>query len=293
MSFTVNAMPPVLINVCLTGMVADRSRNPHLPVSPKEIVADAVRVCELGAQIVHIHARDAKGAPTWDASVYETILKGIRRERPALICCVTTSGRLWSEFERRAEVLQLTGDAKPDMASLTLGSVTFPSGESATAPETVRRLAHVMHCRAIKPELEIFDFDMIEMAKVLQGEGLIERERPYFNLILGNRDSAAASPEVLDAMVSALPANSIWAAAGIGRAQLPMNEAGIARGGAVRVGLEDALYLDSTKTVLATNPLLVERVVRLVAGAGRRLASLEEARRMLALAGGQRSATGS
>jgi 3-keto-5-aminohexanoate cleavage enzyme len=277
------AAPPVLVNVCLTGMVADRSRNPYLPVSPEEIIGDAVRVCDLGAQVVHLHARDERGAPTWSAAIYERIVQGIRRERPALVCCVSTSGRLWSDFERRSEVLHLTGDAKPDMASLTLGSVMFPSGLSATEPDMLRRLAGTMREKAIKPELEIFDISMIVASKVMQQEGLVERDSPYFNLILGNMGSTAAAADDLENMIHALPATSVWAAAGIGRAQLPMNMEGIRHGGAVRVGLEDALYMDSGKSILATNAMLVERIVDLARQEGRRLATPEEVHRLLGL----------
>ncbi len=77
--------PPLLINACLTGMVPTKDKSSHVPVNVEEIVADAVRVADAGAQIVHVHARDDNGQPTWKASVYERIVTGIRHERPALI----------------------------------------------------------------------------------------------------------------------------------------------------------------------------------------------------------------
>ena len=74
--------PPLIINVCLTGMIPTRAQTPHVPLSVDEIIADAVAVYDAGARIVHLHARDAGGLPTPDPLLYEKIITGIRRERP-------------------------------------------------------------------------------------------------------------------------------------------------------------------------------------------------------------------
>ncbi|HXK62480.1 MAG TPA: GNAT family N-acetyltransferase, partial [Acidobacteriota bacterium] len=171
--------PPLVINVCLTGMVPEKKAAPFVPISVEEIVEDAVRVFDAGARVVHVHARDAEGKPTWDARVYERIFRGIRRERPELICCASTSGRLWSDFERRSEVLYLDGPAKPDFASLTLGSLNFINGPSVNSLDTIVRLAETMRERGILPELEVFDVGMIGVAKYLERKGVITG-RKYF-----------------------------------------------------------------------------------------------------------------
>lgn len=274
--------PPLIVNVCLTGMVPSRDKTPYVPLSPEEIVADAVRVCDAGAQIVHIHARDETGAPTWRAEIYERILSGIRRERPGLICGVSTSGRLWSDFGRRAEVLSLDGAAKPDMASLTLGSLNFHSGPSINSIDTVKCLAETMLARGIKAELEAFEIGMIEFAHYLLKQGLVGG-RPYFNLLLGSLGTISATIGNLASMITALPPHAVWSAAGIGVFQLPMNVAAIIAGGGVRVGIEDSIYFDAARTRLATNEALVQRVVRIAENCQRRLATPNEARAWLGL----------
>ncbi|WP_457598851.1 GNAT family N-acetyltransferase [Hydrogenimonas sp.] len=273
---------PLIINVCLTGMTPTKMVNPHVPLSVDEIVEQAIRVCDLGASIVHLHARDEQGVPTPDARYYEKIITAIRREREDLVCCVTTSGRNWSDFERRAEVLHLTGDAKPDMASLTLGSLNFLTGASVNPITTIERLAMTMKERKIKPELEIFDSGMVNLAKYLERHEIIGG-RKYFNILLGNINTAPATIGSLAQLADALPADSLWAAAGLGGFQLPMNAAAIAAGGHVRVGLEDNLFYDYEKEEPATNEMLVERVVEMAKILQRPIATPKKAREMLEL----------
>ncbi|MBK1726201.1 GNAT family N-acetyltransferase [Halorhodospira neutriphila] len=274
--------PPLVINACLTGMVPTRMRTPHVPVSPEEIIADAVQVFEAGARVVHLHARDSEGYPTPDARVYERIIPALRRECPGIVCCVTTSGRHWSDFDRRSEVLELEGDAKPDMASLTLGSLNFNTGASVNTIDMIERLAMRMLERGIKPELEAFDLGMVNLAKYLERNGVIQG-RKYFNLLLGNLNTAPATLTNLATLSGALPDDSAWAAAGLGQFQLPMNMAAIVAGGHVRVGLEDTIHYDYGKRHLATNRALVDRVGRVASEIQRPLAEPSETRQILGL----------
>jgi len=264
-------------------MIPTKKQTPHVPVNPEEIVADCARVFDAGARIVHVHAREEDGRPTWKGEIYERIVSGIRRERPDCLVCVSTSGRNWPEFERRAEVLQLTGDAKPDLASLTLGSLNFPGTASVNAPDTIQQLAAEMQERGIRPELEVFDIGMIGFARFLEKRGVIGG-RKYFNLLLGSLGQAPATIGALAMMLGELPPESSWSGAGIGRFQLPMNAAAIVAGGGVRVGIEDSIHWDAGRTRLATNEELVQRVVRIAEEVGRRVATPAEARDLAGVA---------
>lgn len=254
--------PPLIINVALTGMVPTKTMTPYVPVSIDEIVEDAIRVHDAGASIVHLHARDKDGYPVSSARYYEQLITAIKRERPNLICCATTSGRGGTSFEERSEVLHLTGEGKPDMASLTLGSLNFLSGASINSLDTIQRLALLMKEKNIKPEMEIFDSGMVNVAKYLERHNIIEGKK-YFNILLGNLNTASATIKDLAHIYSSLPNESVWAAAGLGNFQLPMNIAAMVAGGNVRVGLEDNIYYDLEQKTLATNQKLVERIVRI------------------------------
>ena len=131
------------------------------------------------------------GQPVYRAEVYGRIIAGIRSFSRDLIVCVSLSGRNFTQFEQRAEPLQLSGDLKPDMGSLTLSSLNFNNVASVNAPDMVQKLASEMKSRGIVPELEAFDAGMINYAKYLQKKGLLKPPH-YFNLLLGNIACAQA-----------------------------------------------------------------------------------------------------
>jgi uncharacterized protein (DUF849 family) len=116
---------PLIINAAITGMVPQRKDSPHVPLSVDEIVADACQCITAGASIVHLHARNPDGSPSYSKHIYADIISKIRAVHPEAIICVSTSGRTFPSFEQRAEVLFLEGTSKPDMASLTLNSLNF------------------------------------------------------------------------------------------------------------------------------------------------------------------------
>ncbi len=268
-----------IINVCLTGMVSTRALNPHVPMTPAEIASDAEACVALGASMVHVHARDEQEAPDWRRQGYQAILDAVRGAVPDVILCVSTSGRLVADLGKR--MAGLGCEPPPEMGSLTLGSLNFLRDVALNSLGTVAALAEAMQARGVRPELEIFDAGMARTAARLVAEGTL-RPPLYANLFLGNVATAAADPFDLAAILHHLPAGTIWSAAGIGRDQLTANALGILFGDGVRVGLEDNLYLDQHRTP-ATNPALVERVVRLGNVLGKRPATIAETRARLGL----------
>jgi len=249
----------LIINFTPTGMIPTKKQTPFVPISPSEIISDVKDACALGITMVHLHVRDADGAPHYDKEIYKTIIDGIREFAPELVICASTSGRIHSELEKRAEVLYLEGDSKPDMASLTLSSLNFNERASLNEPEMIKNLSRIMTERGIAPELEVFDSGMINYAKYLAKKKLISPPF-YFNLILGNIACAQATLLSAGVMVSELPDNSIFSFGGIGNNQLKINSVAISMGYGVRVGIEDNFWYDSERTTKATNQMLLERI---------------------------------
>jgi 3-keto-5-aminohexanoate cleavage enzyme len=273
---------PVIINVAPTGMVPTTADNPNVPVTAEAIAGDCERCFRAGGSIFHLHARDPDESPTYRAEVYREIIRAVKARCPEVIVCVSTSGRTHKELWQRSEVLDLDGSEKPEMASLTLGSMNFPKQASVNDPAMIKSLADKMRERGIMPELEVFDYGMIDYAKYLIERGVL-REPFYFNLLLGSLGTVGATPLNLASLVASLPAGATWAAAGIGRFQFAMNSLAVAMGGNVRIGLEDNLYEDTEKERPATNAGLVERIVRLARAAEREPASPAEARAIIGL----------
>lgn len=276
-------MDPLIVNLAPTGMVPTRADSLHVPLTPDEIARDVAAGVAAGASIVHLHARDEDGRPTWRSDVYADIMRRVRRACPDVIACVSTSGRTFGAFEQRSAVLDLGDDLRPDMASLTLGSMNFPKQASVNEPQMIARLAARMAERGIVPELEVFDLGMLDYARYLIGRGALKPPF-YVNILLGSLGTLGATPLNLALMVQALPSDATWAAAGIGRFQFPMNALAIVTGGHVRVGLEDNLFLDTAKTTPATNAGLVARLVDLARAAGRTVARPGDARGIIGLA---------
>ena len=281
--YPIKPYPPLIINAAITGMLPTAKDSPHVPLSVEQIASEAQAVADAGASILHLHARDSSGQPSVEPEIYHQIIRAVRGVRPELIVCVSCSGRVHPQFELRERVLRLEGDVKPEMASLTLGSLNFPKQASINDPDTISQLAQTMRDRSIKPELEVFEAGMIDFAAHLVKRGLLTHCPLYFNLLLGSRGSSSGDVPSLVHMVSRLPPDSVWAATGIGRFQLGINVAAMVMGGHVRVGLEDNLYYDNAQTQLASNTQLIERVVRIAGELGRRVAKPGEARAMLNL----------
>ncbi|OGQ96320.1 MAG: hypothetical protein A2521_10810, partial [Deltaproteobacteria bacterium RIFOXYD12_FULL_57_12] len=264
------AFQPLIINACLTGTVHFKQDNPNLPVTPEEIIQDALEVVAAGAGILHLHVRDEEGQPTWQPEKYVPIIEGIRRQHPDVVICVTTSGRLFGDLEQRAAVLELDGLAKPDMASLTAGSFNFPAVASVNEPEIIQELARRMREKNILPELEIFEPGMLNYALYLARKNFFPGPC-YLNFIMGSLGTSGARVLDLANLARDVPTDWTWAAAGIGRYQLPINMAAMVMGGHVRVGLEDNVYYDYQQKTHATNRSLVERIVRLAGELGREI----------------------
>lgn len=276
----------LIIDFTPTGMIPTRSLTRHVPISSSEIIEDVHSAWELGITKVHLHARDYQTEnPTYKKEVYAEIIEGIRKFAPVLVICVSLSGRTFNKFEERSEALELEGFLKPDMGSLTLSSLNFNKIASINTPDMIQDLAEKMKKLGIVPELEAFDAGMINFAKYLIKKGLLTPPY-YFNLLLGN--IACAQADILHAgiMIRDLPENSIWSLAGIGEHQLMMNSVAIAIGGGVRVGLEDNIWYDSSRSKLASNVDLIKRIHILAGANDRKIMTSEEFRRKMNLESG-------
>jgi uncharacterized protein (DUF849 family) len=278
MDITAPLFEKLIIQLAPTGMVPNKTDTPYVPITPEEIIEDTVKAYKKGISFVHIHARDELGNSTYKKEFFYQIFDGIRKYCPGIIICATTSGRCDRDLGHRTEVLEL----EPEMASLTLGSVNFPNQPSINTIDDIRFLAKAMEKHGVKPELEIFDPGFIGMAKYLLEKGYLSQPL-HFNLLLGTPGGFPAGIRDLSYLVDSLPEGSTWSAAGIGKYQLNINSAAILMGGHVRVGLEDSIYYDYRKRILATNEQLVGRIAAITTEVGRDIASPMDARKILGI----------
>jgi 3-keto-5-aminohexanoate cleavage enzyme len=268
----------LIITLAPTGMIPTKKQTPHVPITPEEIAEDTYKAYKSGVSIVHVHARDENGQPTYKKEIFEKIFKEIKRKCPDILICATTSGRVHPQVEHRSEVL----DLYPEMASLTLGSLNFMQHPSVNSMETIKKLAIIMKERNILPELEIFEPGFVNTAKYLAKKNYFKKPL-HFCLLLGSLGSIPAGVGDLSYLIQSLPSESNWSATGIGRFQTQINVAAILMGGHVRVGIEDSIYYNYPKEDLATNLSLVERIARIAKELHREVATPKETREILGI----------
>ena len=269
-------MEKLIITVAPTGSVPKKQNNPHVPVTPKEIIEAGVRCESAGASVLHIHARNpVDESPSPEYSIFEETFLGLK-EKTNLILQISTGGRAGQAYEKRCDRLKL----RPEMASLTTGSVNFPDSVYENSPGLIEALAGDMIRYGIKPEMEIFDLSMIANALDLVPKGLAVPPL-HFDFVMGLKGAMPASIENLVHLRNSIPRDATWTVAAMGAAQLVMGIHAILMGGHVRVGLEDNIYY--RKGELATNERLIERIVKLAGEIGREVATPGEARKILHL----------
>jgi len=268
-------MDKLIITVAPTGSMPTKEKTPHVPVTPREIVEDALRCEDKGACILHIHVRNPDESPSDDPELFAEVVEKLKG-RTEMILQISTGGRAGADLESRRRRLKV----KTEMASLTTGSVNFPNSAYVNPPDLVEGLAAEMQIQGIKPEMEIFDAGMVSNAISLESKGLA-RAPLHFNFVLGLKGALPAGIENLVYLRSLIPAGSTWSVSGMGSAQLTMGVHALLMGGHVRVGMEDNIYF--RKGELATNEMLVERIADLSRQLGRDPASPSEARKILSL----------
>jgi uncharacterized protein (DUF849 family) len=229
--------------------------------------------------VVHIHVRDPDESPSSDPTLFAQVQEGVSKHCPGMIIQFSTGGR-GREQSDRGKMLYLA----PDMASLATGSVNFPNQIYENPPQLVEELARTMLTYNVKPEIEVFDLAMLYNAKVLADRGLLARPC-HVQFVMGIPNALPARRNLLEFLVSELKelmSDATWAATGIGRHQLEVNEWCLALGGHVRTGLEDNIKFDRTR-LARSNAELVSRLAGMCAAYARYPATSEEARRILQL----------
>jgi len=249
-----------VLNLAPNGVIPTKSMTPHVPTTPLEVVSD-IKLCmkEGGVTYIHLHARDSGEVNSNNPDIYRKFIEAVKNSFPDLPICVSCSGRLDPSFEARSKVLNITGDLKPDMASLTLSSLNFSKKASINEPSVIIKLAENMADRGIKPELEIFDIGMMNFAQYLIKKGILKPPY-YFNIILGNLFSAQTKAAHLAAILQEIPSESIWSLGGIGSSQSSASLLALSQGGGVRTGIEDNIWFDNDRKKLITNAQLVSRI---------------------------------
>jgi 3-keto-5-aminohexanoate cleavage enzyme len=271
---------PCIITVAITGSLPTKKDNPAVPISVAEQIESTQASFEAGATLAHCHVRNDDGTPTSDPARFGRLVEGLKKHCPGMIIQLSTGGRSGAGRERGG-MLSLT----PDMASLSTGSVNFPTRIYENTPDLIDWLAAEMLTYNVKPEIEAFDLSMIYKAAEMANNGKIKGPL-HVQFVMGVKNAMPVDKPAFDFFVATLKRlapTATWTGAGIGRDQLTLNQWAMAAGGHVRTGLEDNIRWDKTK-LAPSNAALVKRVADMCAEYKRHPASTKEARALLGLA---------
>jgi 3-keto-5-aminohexanoate cleavage enzyme len=274
---------PLIVTVAAVGAELTLQQQPNLPVTPQALARDAQEVHAAGASIYHLHVRDGDGRPTMEVDVFRAALEAIT-DSTDLIVQFTSGGAVSDPEEHRIAPLEL----RPEMATLTTGTVNFGDEVFSNPLPLVTRFYARMRSLGILPEFEIFDAGMIATAeRVVAEHG--DRHHLHYDFVLGVPGGMPAWDDSVEWLASKLPEDSTWSATGIGRAHSSVVETAIRLGGHVRTGFEDVRYLGPGRPA-TSNRELVEQVSGLARQMGRPVATPDETREILGLrrAGGVR-----
>ncbi len=268
---------PLIITAAICGAEVMKANNPAVPYTADELADEAARCFAEGARVIHLHVRHPDGSPTQDRDTFAAAIAAIRKRAPELILQVSTGGAVGMTVEQRTGPLELA----PDFCTLTTGTCNFGDEVFENTFPMITAIANKATAAGTRMEIEAFDAGFVDNALLLARKGVIP-EPLHFDFVLGVPGAMTGTEDRLDFLRSTIPASATWMVAGVGRFEMPLARTAIARGGHVRVGLEDNLY--ASKGVLASGSWeLVRAVAAMALEAGRPLATPTQARQILAL----------
>lgn len=284
---------PVVICCAISGAIANRDQCPAIPYTPAEYAAEARRIVDEGGVHIHIHARKPTGEPSYDAEDFVAIRTAIEDEIGDAAIINFSTGTIGVSVEQRVAYLEA---GRPEVAALNMGSLNYAKYSPRRKAfvfdfvfqnpfSEILELLEAMNRLGIKPEHECFDIGHVGSLAPLIEMGVL-RTPVHADFVMGVTGGIPPTARNLAAMADNLAEIAggphHWGVIGIGRIQWTMLAAALALGGSIRAGLEDNLYLPDG-TMARSNGDLIAKAREMTVDAGRRPATVEEARAMLGI----------
>ena len=281
---------PAVITCAISGAIAGREQCPAIPYTPEEYASEARRIVDEGGVHIHIHARSPDGKPSYEVEDFQAIKDAIVSEVGDAAIINFSTGTVGVPVDKRVAYLEA---CRPEVAALNMGSLNYAKYSRkrhdfvfkfvfANPFEEIIELLEAMRRLGIKPEHECFDLGHVGSLEPLVDMGLLEAPL-HADFVMGVVGGVPASALNLAAMAQNMPAGRHhWAVIGIGREQWMLVAAALTLGGSVRVGLEDNFYLPSGE-MARSNGELIAKARQMCEDAGRRPATVQEARQLLGI----------
>jgi 3-keto-5-aminohexanoate cleavage enzyme len=284
---------PVIIACAISGAIANREQCPAIPYTPDEYAAEARRVVDEGGVHIHIHARKPDGTPSYEIEDFLAIRDAIRGAVGDAVIINFSTGTVGVSVDKRIAYLDA---GRPEVAALNMGSMNYAKYSRsrkdfvfkfvfANPFDEIVELLEAMRRLGIKPEHECFDVGHVGSLAPLVDMGLLGAPL-HADFVMGVVGGIPASARNLAVMADNLPAGKHhWGVIGIGRDQWMLIAAALTLGGSVRAGLEDNFYLPGGE-MARSNGDLIAKARQMTEDAGRRPATVDEARALLGIPAG-------
>ena len=280
---------PVVITCSISGAIANREQCPAIPYTPAEYAAEARRIVDEGGVMIHIHARKPDGTPSYEVEDFAAITDAIRAEVDERVIINFSTGTIGVPVEKRISYLRA---CRPEVAALNMGSMNYAKYSRARKDfvfkmvfanpfEEIIELLEAMNELGIKPEHECFDVGHVGSLAPLIDMGVLAQPL-HVDCVMGVIGGIPPTARNLAAMVDNIPEPAHWGVIGISRDQWMLVSAALTLGGSIRVGLEDNLYLPDGR-MARSNGELIAKARQMTEDTGRRPATVEEARQLLAI----------
>lgn len=282
---------PVVITCAISGALANRDQCPAIPYTPEEYAAEARRIVDEGGVHIHIHARRPDGTPSYAAEDFTAIHDAIRAEVGDAAILNFSTGTIGVPVKERIAYLRA---CPPEVAALNMGSMNYAKYSKrrkdfvfkavfANPFDEIIMLIKAMRELGIKPEHECFDLGHVGSLAPLIDMGVLATPL-HVDFVMGVTGGIPPTARNLAVMADNLrdvPGGPHhWGVIGISRDQWTLVAAALSLGGSIRVGLEDNLYLPDG-TMARSNGDLIAKARQMTHDAGRRPATVEEARALL------------
>jgi 3-keto-5-aminohexanoate cleavage enzyme len=285
---------PVVITCAISGVIANREQCPAIPYTAAEYAAEARRIVDEGGVMIHIHARKEDGTPSHEVEDFAAISEAIRAEVGEAAIINFSTGTIGVPVAKRIAYLRACG---PEVAALNMGSMNYAKYSRARKDfvfkmvfanpfEEIIELLGAMNELHIKPEHECFDVGHVGSLAPLIDMGVLSPPL-HVDCVMGVVGGIPPTARNLAAMVDNIPAPAHWGVIGISREQWMLVSAALSLGGSIRVGLEDNLYLPDGR-MARSNGELIAKARQMTEDAGRRAATVQEARALLAIGARER-----
>jgi 3-keto-5-aminohexanoate cleavage enzyme len=280
---------PAVITCSISGAIANRDQCPAIPYTPEEYGAEARRIVDEGGVMIHIHARKPDGTPSYEVEDFRAITEAIRDQVGDRVIVNYSTGAIGIPVEKRLQYLR---ELRPDVAALNMGSMNYAKYSKKRKDfvfntvfqnpfDEIIEFLTAMKELGIKPEHECFDLGHVGSLYPLLDMGVLEKPL-HVDCVMGVVGGARPTARNLAAMAAEVPEGSHWGVIGISRDQWTLVAAALTLGGSVRVGLEDNFYLPNGE-MARSNGDLIAKARQMAEDAGRRPATVDEARKLMGI----------